>query len=158
MKDQRIASGQSFSDLSSFVTFRIARVQNSLNAQAISTLAAHSDLKLTEWRLLASVESLGSTNAAEIVRRTQIDKGQVSRGIKSLRAKGMLSVTGSETDHRQQTLSLSATGLEEFEKVVAVMRQRQEVLTQDITQEELEVLFSVLDRLETRARDTVQKN
>ena len=157
MKDQPPPSKQSFSNLLSFVTFRIARVQNNLNAQAISTLATHSDLKLTEWRLLASVESLGSTNAAEIVRRTQIDKGQVSRGIKSLRAKEMLSVTGSEADNRQQTLSLSPKGLREFEKVVVVMRQRQQVLTQEITQEELEILFSVLDRLETRARDTVQK-
>lgn len=141
----------SFQDLSSFVTFRIARVQNTLNAQASATLAAHCDLTLTEWRMLASIEARGQTTAAEIARHTQIDKGQVSRAVKSLKGRALLKAGAAATDQRQQTLTLSAQGRAVFERVVVVMRKRQEMLTQDIAPEDLRTFFSVLDKLQARA-------
>lgn len=156
MKDQ--AAPPTFHDLSSFVTFRIARVQNTLNAHAIATLAAQSDLTLTEWRMLASIESRKQTTAAEIVRHTQIDKAQVSRAIKSLRARNLIIASENLEDHRQQTLSLSDAGRSVFEKLVVVMRQRQAMLTQDIEEDEIKVLFSILERLAARAEQAALKD
>lgn len=157
MSNKTKSREQTFSDLSTFVTFRIARVQNALNAHAIATLAAHCDLTLTEWRMLASVEYRSKTTAAEIVRHTQIDKGQVSRAIKLLRERGLLDVVENDIDHRRQTLSLSQQGRETFEKIVVVMRKRQATLTENISEDDLKTVFSVLDRLEAKVMDTSVK-
>lgn len=138
----RFASG-----LDSFVTFRLGQVQNRLNAQAAHVLRARSSLSLTEWRVISLINAAGSASAAELLRVFQMDKGQLSRTVKSLIAKGIVNgETGSGT-RRQTVLSLSADGKRLHDRIVAVMVKRQRHLTSGISDRELEAFYSVLDRL-----------
>ncbi len=141
--------------LTSFVTFRLARVQNKLNAQASAMLSAHSDLSLTEWRMISLINASGETSAAELSRTAQMDKGQISRALKSLTAKGCVATRTSASDQRQSLLSLSPAGIAIHRRLVAIMRRRQERLTQAMSDTELETLYAVLEKLETAAMEPV---
>lgn len=144
-----------FSELTRFVTFRLSKVQNALTRQAITTLAALTDISLTEYRMLAAIEDAGTTTATEIVAETQIDKAQVSRAINALRKRGYLAVTENARDQRQHRLSLTPDGQSEHDRLRTVMRRRHSFLTQHIDAGELATLFSILERLEIQAQKPV---
>ncbi|MEM1048374.1 MAG: MarR family transcriptional regulator [Pseudomonadota bacterium] len=141
--------------LTSFVTFRLARVQNRLNVQATATLSAHSDLSLTEWRMISLINASGETSAADLSRTAQMDKGQISRALKSLAAKGYIASRTSASDQRQSLLRLSAEGAAVHRRLVAIMRRRQERLTDTMSDAELATFYAALEKLEAAAMEPV---
>ena len=135
-------------DVRSFVTYRMARAQAKLNAQASAVLRRVSDLSLTEWRVLSLVAVAQETTAAAIARDVQMDKAQISRAVKRLIAAGHLVSEMNDDDHRQSILRPTDSGAALFNRVVSVMQRRQEWLHEGIETDDLEVFASVLDRIE----------
>ena len=148
---QNIASPER--DPQQFLTYRLARLQSRLNAQAIRRLREKSDLSLTEWRILAMVAPQGETTLSMLVRDTQLDKGQLSRATKTLMTKGLLQSRVKADDHRQNLLTITKSGKETHDKIFPVMQARQSGLAAHLSKEELEGFLSVLTKLE-RATDT----
>lgn len=134
--------------LKSFVTFRLARLQSRLNAQAMRLLKAHSDLSLTEWRVLGVIALLEQGTLSDIVRETELDKGQLSRGITSLVKKGYLRSKVNKSDQRQHNLHLTQSGQALHDTILPVMRNRQRHLTAEIDPVALDTMLRVLDQLE----------
>lgn len=141
------ASKQFNHGLRSFLTFRLAQVQNRLNTQAGALLRAHCDLSLTEWRVISLANLLGATTATVMSREAQMDKGQVSRAVKQLIENGYLTSKSSENDARQSILSLSDSGAELHARLITVMRDRQMRLIQNISESDLRTFYKVLDTL-----------
>lgn len=137
--------------LTQFITFRLARLQARLNAQAARILKDASGLSLTQWRIIAWLGWRGPTRASDISRLAQIDKGLFSRKLKTLVAQGVLTSEPDKTDQRQHMLRLTAEGTRLFETTLPVMQRRQRALTGALTPEELTTFFAVLDKLEPLA-------
>lgn len=142
-------------ELTRFVTYRLSRIQNRLNTQARVTLAGISSVTLTEWRILSIIRMHGETTASDIHRAIEMDKAQASRGVSSLVERGFVAASGAAADGRRMMLTLTEAGAAEHETVIAVMRRRQALLTQDLSAAEMEALFSILDRLEARAQERI---
>ncbi len=102
-------------------------------ASAPVILRGVSDLSLTEWRILSMIRMQGETGAAQIARTGQMDKGRISRALKGLTQKG------------QDTHS----------RLTGIMRKRQTMLTQYLSDEELQQFFRTLSKPESRARGDV---
>jgi DNA-binding MarR family transcriptional regulator len=136
--------------LQHFLTFRLARVQARLNAQAIRILKETSGIGLSQWRVLAMIGSdeTGTARAAEIKRVTGFDKGMFSRTVRTLIAAGLVTSDTVEEDHRRQTLRLTGAGRALYERTLPVMRARQRRLREALDEEELTALFSALRKLE----------
>lgn len=141
-------------ELKGFVTYRLARLQSQLNAQAIRLLKRHSDLSLTEWRVLAVTAGLGTCTLSDLSRDTGMDKGQLSRAVSSLVRRADLHSEMNESDHRQNLLRLTDTGLKLHARILPIMRARQVHLTQGIDPGALDAALRVLDQLEEAARRT----
>jgi len=135
------------SDLRSVLTFRLARLNNHLNAQAISLLKKHSDLSLMQWRVISTTHMLGETTMTRLGKWSQVDKGQLSRTTKNLIEKKYLQAAVSENDARQQNLSLSKKGQSAYQQLLPIMRQRQESLVQGISKHDLLIFNQVIDQL-----------
>ena len=75
-----------------FLTFRLARVQAKLNAQSSRILKDHAGITLTQWRLLALIGNAGRTTAAVLSREVAMDKGLISRNIKTMVSDGLVRV------------------------------------------------------------------
>ena len=134
-----------------FLTFRLMRVHTKLNAQATRILRETSGLTLSQWRVLALIGAEGEARMSDIARATALDKGLLSRNLKALIEAGQIEANADDADHRAQKLRLSAAGQALFERTLPVMRARQARLRADLSAEELETFYTVLDKLEHAA-------
>ncbi len=94
------------------------------------------------------VRALGHPTLTEIARESQLDKGQLSRCIRSMVASGLIMANESESDHRKTRLRLTPGGERLYMRVWPAMRARQETWMGAMNQSERQVVFSVLDRLD----------
>lgn len=137
--------------LHQFLTYRLSRVQAKLNAQANAMLRAHAGLTLSQWRILALIGAAGQTRLSELARIAALDKGLLSRNLKTLIADGLVRSKQDDIDQRVQHLSLSGSGQTLFETTLPRMRQRQAHLRSSMSARELDVLYRALDKLEIAA-------
>ncbi len=139
--------------LHQFLTYRLSRVQAKLNAQAGAMLRRYAGLTLSQWRILALVGAAGQTRLSDLARIAALDKGLLSRNLKSLIAEDLVMSKQDEFDQRVQHLSLSPEGKTLFEKTLPRMRKRQHRLRSALNEHELGVFYQVLDKLEVAAED-----
>ena len=142
----------SFLNMSSFVTFRLSKLQSSLNAQASSILKQNSDLSLVEWRIIQVVRMFEGVTSSMIVDHVQIDKGQLSRKIKGMIEKGLLESERNQDDKRVQKLILTEKALSISEMLMPTMKERQKNLLSEVTPDELELFNGVIDKLEKASK------
>ncbi len=137
--------------LMSMVTFRLARTQNKLSAQMSHILRTRSDLTLAEFRVLRLLAVQPSTSMADLARQMAMDKGQLSRKIKAMRAQNLVDLTPNRSDNRKQDLCITSRGKAEVDALMPLSLRRQELLRRNISDEEMAVFLRVLDRLEDAA-------
>lgn len=142
----------SFRSPSSFVTFRLAKLQASLNAQATGLLKAKAGLSLVEWRLIQTLRMHENASLTEIAAIVQMDKGQLSRKIKAMVEKGLLRTATDAQDQRVQHLRLTAKAEQLSKEMMPTMEARQELLLAGISESDLATFYSVVDKLETASK------
>lgn len=140
-------------DLTSFVTFRMARTQNKLNAQAVHLLKTHSDLSLVEWRIIQLLRLAESGSLSDISAMVQMDKGQLSRKIARMIEKGLITSRPNAKDHRKHDLALTEKAQAISAEMMPLMQKRQAHLLAGVSDAELATFFNVLARIEAAAED-----
>lgn len=135
--------------MNELVTFRIARLNAKLTAQASRLLAQAAGISLTQWRVFAVVDAAGgSMTASDLVRRTHFDKALISRTVRGMAEDGYLSTAPSPSDQRSTVLTLTAEGLRVAARARPIMRARQNALLGALSPEALAVLFDCIDTLD----------
>jgi DNA-binding MarR family transcriptional regulator len=137
--------------LHQYLTYRLSRVQAKLNAQSARLLRQTVGLTLTQWRIVALVGAAGTTRLSDITRETALDKGLLSRNLKSLVTDGVMITKQDSHDNRVQWLSLSPKGRDVRDHALPVTRSRQAWLREALTKEELRTFQRVVDKLEIAA-------
>ncbi|MEM6596532.1 MAG: MarR family winged helix-turn-helix transcriptional regulator, partial [Pseudomonadota bacterium] len=108
------------------LSYRISRLHARLNAQAARILQDKAGISLSQWRTLVMVDSFEEISASEIVKETKMDKGMISRAIKTLSELGYIRVDVSENDHRKHRIRLTKAGRECFDLAWPHMMERQQ--------------------------------
>ena len=139
--------------LQNFLTFRMAKVQARLNAQAMRILKKTAGIGLSQWRVIAMIGTGGGEPvlAAEIKRATGYDKGLFSRTLRGLIDDGLILSTTVREDQRRQALCLTAAGAAVYNRTLPVMRRRQENLRNTLEPQEVSALYTALEKLELAA-------
>ena len=138
--------------LTEFLTYRIVRLHQALNAQAIAVLNEVSGISLSQWRILAMVGSGGALTARDLARSTGFDPALISRTVHALEKAGLVRTARSGADRRVLTVAPTAAGAEIHERTLPIMRARQEALLGALTPEERSAVFRIIDKLERAAR------
>lgn len=136
-------------DLSTFLTFRLSRLQANLNAQAADLLRRHGGVPLAHWRVLMILFEKMATTQKEIVDVAEFDKGQVSRIVERLIDGGYLVSESYNADKRVRKLFLTDTAHQMINRLIPVMRRRQQHLRSPFSEEDFVTLFDFLDRLDS---------
>lgn len=136
-----------------FLTHRLAKVQAKLNAQASRILRDHAGITITQWRIVAALGDTGRCTSAQLSRITDMDKGLISRNVKTLTAEGIVTVSRDETDNRALYLDLTATGQALFTRTVPRMWSRQMALRAHLEDAEFDVFMRACEKLENAADD-----
>jgi len=134
--------------LHQFLTYRLSRVQAKLNAQASALLSRDAGLTLSKWRILALAGAAGQTRLSELARIAALDKGLLSRNLKIMVEDGLVNSKQDDIDHRVQHLSLTPIGQSLFDETLPKMSARQSKLRENLSPQELKILYSALDKLE----------
>lgn len=140
--------------LSGFLTYRISRLHQKLNMQASRILQESVGVTLNQWRMIAFVGGAQSVTASQLVKYTAMDKGLVSRNVKSLIEAGLIVTSPHPSDSRIHLLSLTDEGKKVFETALPRMRRRQDNLQRNLSGEDVASLRRMLNVLEMAAEDT----
>ena len=142
----------SFKNPSSFVTYRLAKLQSQLNAQGTAILKEKSGLSLVEWRVIQVIRMFDKPSPSQIAEHVQMDKGQLSRKIKGMIKKGLLKSQRYDDDKRIQKLELTEIARDINKQLVPIMEQRQHHLLADVTPEELELFYLIIKKIEAASK------
>lgn len=142
----------SFKNPSSFVTYRLAKLQSRLNAQGTAILKDKAGLSLVEWRVIQVIRMFDNPSLSQIADHVQMDKGQLSRKIKGMIAKGLLHSQRDEGDKRIQKLALSEKANEMNQLLMPIMEMRQNHLLANVTSDELALFYDVIEKIETASK------
>jgi DNA-binding MarR family transcriptional regulator len=135
-------------DLSTFLPFRLARLQANLNAQASDLLRRHGALPMAHWRVLLVINKQLASTQKEIVKAAGFDKGQVSRIVDRLVAEGLLVSKNHVGDRRVHKLKLTDAARQLLGRLEPLMLKRNDHLTSVFDETEMTQLFEFLDRLD----------
>ena len=135
-------------DLNRHLTYRIARLQSHLSAQASDILKHHADISLSEWRILTILTNPAIEFQKDVLSAMGLDKGQVSRTLKRLKDKDYIAISHDDRDQRKRLVTLTKSGLALVERMAPIMLRRQAHLQSQFSEAELEKLFEFIEALE----------
>ena len=114
-------------NLEAFLPYRLSVLSNTISRAIAADYAERFQLSIPEWRVMAVLRRFPGISAAEVARRTAMDKVRVSRAVASLIRAGRLERTTDRRDRRRSVLRLSSEGRRIYREIVpfALRRERQ---------------------------------
>lgn len=143
------------SGLPSFLSYRITRLHQALNAQAISLLSEVSGLGLVQWRVISMLGSDQARSARDVAAKIGLDPGLLSRTLRSLEDAGYVKTWRPESNRRLLQIELTESGQAIYRKTLPTMQARQAALLSALDPSEREMVFRIIDKLELAAEQRV---
>ena len=138
--------------LDQVLSFRINRLNSALMRQASLILAQESQLNLVEWRLLRMLSHVPVTIARDLNRVSGMNPSIISRGIRRLELRELISTQRDEHDRRTQRLELTPEGQKLYQQTLPIMGRRHEAHCACMNKVELEWFNGILDKLEAQTK------
>ena len=139
-------------DLQRFFPYRLAVLAEDVSRTVAQLYADRFDLSRQEWRVLAAVAANRQMAAKDIAEYSTLDKMSVSRAIAALEAKALVRREEDPADRRNKLLALTPSGRALYQKIVPLVRAREDYLLEALSPDERSMLDGMLDKLTTRAR------
>lgn len=132
--------------ITDFPMHYFAAIQTRNQENIIPKLAAI-DLSPMEWRILATLNDRERCTVNEIADVTATDRFKVSRAIKTLTDKGLVTEQDDTTDRRRRRAVLTPDGAQAFARAFDVMKGVYLKNFDGISDEEFDVLMRLLRRI-----------
>lgn len=138
--------------LEDFLPYRLAVLSNTVSTTVAKAYDRRFGVSIPEWRVIAVVGRFPGLSAIEVAERTLMDKVAVSRAVTKLIKNGRLDRQFADTDRRRSILKLSDEGKQLHDEIAELALQFERDLIQGFTDEEMQQLNSMMERLLARAR------
>jgi DNA-binding MarR family transcriptional regulator len=139
-------------ELQGYLPYRLAVTYNLVSRAFANQCRETTGLSIPEWRVLAVLGRQTSLTSQDVVQRTAMDKAKVSRAVSSLVDKGLVLRDGDPYDHRLNRLSMTPAGEEVYRAVVPMARSLEKRLTDQLSDDDMTLFNTMLDRLQEGAR------
>ena len=134
--------------LHDLINVKLNVVNVKMSRQVGQTVHKLADLRLPEWRILALLAEAGSLSQADIRTQIGMDKGQISRTVKSMFKSELISSETVEGKSRNIRLDLTDKGREVHRKVDIMMERRNNELLASLSSDQQGSLYEGLEILE----------
>ena len=149
-----------------FLTFHLVRLANAAKTNVTRRYLTDFNLSVPEWRLLALAMRFAPLRFSEMVERSNMDKGQVSRTLASMAKRGYVNARpiGAKPKRNRETISLpvivsvTPKGRKLYESVLPVAQRHQARLLRTMSAAERKTLYTVLSRLFETVEDYTGSN
>jgi DNA-binding MarR family transcriptional regulator len=143
--------------VSQFPTFHLLRLASLAKAEVMRRYLEPAGLSVPEWRLLSTVASFSPIAFTDITTMTTMDKGQVSRTLRTAQAKGFvitelvpserLSSESSAATGNRVVVHITPAGRQLYEQVMPAAQRFQAGLIELMSPDERRVMLDLLKRL-----------
>ncbi|WP_089268240.1 MarR family transcriptional regulator [Tardiphaga sp. OK246] len=124
---------------------------NKLSAGASSAYRREFGVGITEWRILSLLASEDACTAQQICQFFDLDKGLVSRTLKSLVDNGSVTVNADPGGENRRIVLLTRSGRALHDRIIELALDRERVLLNCLDEKEIEALIDMLGRLLAQA-------
>lgn len=138
--------------LEDFLPYKLAILSHTVSSLIAHVYDKRFGLTIPEWRVIAIVGRFPGLSAVEVAERTMLDKVAVSRAVTKLIKNGRLDREFADADRRRSILNLSEEGQKVHDEVAPLALKMEEDLLHGLSENEVSVLNSVIERLLARAR------
>lgn len=138
--------------LEEFLPYRLSVLSNMVSRGISAAYVDRFGLSIREWRIIAVLGRFPGLSAAEIVKRTEMDKVAVSRAVSRLIGDGRLERSLSDADKRRSVLVLSGEGKRLFDQISPMAKSYEERLLKCLGSEDKDRLSDILDNLQKQAK------
>ena len=128
------------------VGYLMRKVMTSIRTQADVQLASH-DLTYAQWLPLFKISRCDTTTVASLARDLETDPASMTRALDRMEAKGLVVRERSTTDRRVVQLALTPEGTTVAAQVPPVLADVLNGHLSDFTQDEWQLLLSMLRRM-----------
>ncbi len=145
-------------DLYAHLPFRISVVSNLLLLNRDSLIRDISDLGPRELRVLVNIGSYMPIKAADIAYQARLDSYTISRAVKTLVEKDLISLEDAPNNRRIRYLKLNEKGLDVYRRVCSIMESRAAALNSVLSGAEQSELMRMLESVEKKTEEILAKN
>jgi DNA-binding MarR family transcriptional regulator len=137
--------------LENFLPYRLAVLSNTVSTTVARAYDKRFSVSIPEWRVIAVLGRFPGLSAVEVAERTLMDKVAVSRAVTKLIKNGRIDREFADSDKRRSILNLSEDGKKLHDEIAKVALRFEQDLLQGFSEDELNNLNSVMERLLARA-------
>lgn len=116
-----------------------------------------SDLNSCHFAFVLAICRVPGRSQEELARELCINKSTVARALNTLETNGYISRTPLPSDKRQFSVHPTDKMISVLPEVREASKEWMTLLSEGISEEEMEIFDSVLKRMEARARDIIEK-
>lgn len=143
-------------EIRDLISFRIHAVANLLSRGAALRYRREFGVSLMEWRTVALLGSHQPASLNELAHHAGLDKSQMSRVVAGLTERGLVLRELDTEDARGVRLSLTRTGRQLYEGLIAAANERNRAFAEALDAEQHALLDAVLGRLADKARELIR--
>jgi len=140
-------------DLHNFFPYLVRIYYRSVSQSVSNIYATKYGLSVSEWRAMAVLGPYGTLSASEIVKRSSMDKVNVSRAIKGLQKANFLKRDIDGDDKRRAVLRLTEEGRKAYSVLVPMVKELEENLLVDLDENEVKTLISLMEKVRIKAEN-----
>ena len=137
--------------LEDFLPYRLAVLSNTVSTTVARAYDKRFSVSIPEWRVIAVLGRFPGLSAVEVAERTLMDKVAVSRAVTKLIKNGRIDREFADADRRRSILNLSEDGKKLHDEIAQLALQFERDLLHGFSEDEMENLNSVMERLLARA-------
>lgn len=137
-------------DVNRYIAAYIMGVANRLANGASQHYRRRFDIGMSEWRALMAIGTSTDRIVREVAEMADLDYAAASKSLKLLQQRGLVAIEQTQRRGRAALASLTPQGLEVWRQLRDSARRRQQRLLAAFTPEEVEMLWSLLRRVEAQ--------
>ena len=135
--------------VNNFLTTRLSKLTNSLRRTVTTAYAKNHDLSVSEWRLLSLIAHAKTLPFSELVTQSTSDKALVSRTMRLLEGRGLVTITPEDEQSGKRLLcQVTARGEALHTQIIPIARARQAQTLLKLAPEQRRELFRALETLQ----------
>lgn len=135
--------------------YRLSRLLAEAGSLVVRVCEGRFGITRREWRLISLLAPTDGLSPSELARCAGLDKARTSRVITSLSEKRLLERTTNASDRRHAMVRLTPQGQRIHDALLPLARQINRTLLEALSDEEVDWLDGVLDRLQSQATKVV---
>ncbi len=138
-------------DLQTFFPYLVRIFYRAVSGSISDIYLSETGLGPPEWRIMVVLGPYRSMSAGEIVDNSSMDKVTVSRAIKKLTTAGLIRRDIDGNDRRRVALKLTQEGIEMWDLLIPLVKEREQQLLDGLSSEERRQLVELMAKVRTNA-------